>query len=108
MDNRELAQKLITELGAFPSFTQNVIKGTIDTLAKEVNEGKALLSGLFESEDKFVAVLSEIIDMETQTGILDAFDRPIIERFVRTVVVGIMKKAFGDDWLADLQRFIGK
>jgi hypothetical protein len=83
-----------------------VIKGTIDTLAKEVNEGKALLSGLFESEDKFVAVLSEIIDLETNTGLLDPFDRGIIERFVRTVVVGVLKKAFGNDWLLTLQKFI--
>jgi len=108
MDNKELAAKLISELGAFPSFTQNVIKGTIDTLAKEVNEGKTLLSGLFESEDKFVAVLSEIIDLETNTGLLDCFDRPIIEKFVRTVIVGILKKAFGDDWLITIQKFISK
>jgi hypothetical protein len=107
MDNKDLAQKLVSELSAFPSFAQNVIKGTIDTLAKEVNDGKILLSELFESEDKFVAVLSEIIDMETNTGLLDPFDRSIIERFVKTVIVGILKKAFGDDWLATLQKFIG-
>lgn len=106
MNNDELALKLTQEMKAFPVFTQTVVAGALETIKKEVGAGKIILADMFATEERFIGVLSAIIDINTNTGLIDPIDRVLIEKFVKIVVVGALKKAFGDDWLAHIQKVI--
>jgi hypothetical protein len=106
MTNDEVAKQLTDEMKAFPVFTQTVVAGALETIKKEIGEGKIILADMFATEERFIGVLSAIIDLETNTGIVDPIDRPLIEKVVKVVIVGALKKAFGDDWLSRIQSVI--
>ena len=106
MDSKELAKKISDEVGQYPSLVQNLIKGTLDLLKNEVKEGRLLVSELLESEDKFFQTITDIIDLNWDTGLFDSFDNGAIRKIVEGTLRPLLKKCFGDNWLSDLQRIL--
>jgi len=106
MDSKELAKRIDEEVGQYPSLVQNLIKGTLDLLKNEVKEGKVLVSELLESEEKFFQTITDIVDLNWDTGIFDAFDNKYIRKVVEGVLKPILKKCFGENWLQDLRKII--
>lgn len=104
MTSQELARKINNEVSQYPSLAQNLVKGTLDILKTEVKEGKALTSELLESEDKFFDTIAGIIDISTNTGIVDPFDFPYIRKFVERILRPILVRCFGDNWIENLRK----
>lgn len=106
MGSKELAKRINDEVSQYPSLVQNLIKGTLDLLKNEVKEGRVLVTELLESEDKFFQTITDIIDLNWQTGIFDAFDNPAIRKVVEGTLKPMLKKFLGDDWLSDLRKIL--
>jgi len=104
MESKELAKKISDEIVQYPSMVQNLIKGTLDVMKNEVKEGKIILSELFESEEKFLQTITDIIDLNTNTGVLDPFDNKFIRQAVDRTIKPMLIKFFGVDWLSDLRK----
>lgn len=107
MDSKELAKKINDEVSQYPSLVQNLVKGMLDILQKEIKEGKILASELLESEDKFFGTVSAIVDMNWDSGIFDKFDDVIIRKVVEGTLKPILIKFLGEDWLSDLRKILG-
>jgi len=108
MDSKELAAKISSEVEQLPGVMQSLVKTVIETLRTEIKEGRVLLSDLLESEDKFFQTLTDIVDLNTNTGIADPFDNPWIRKFLERVLRPILVKALGEDWIEDLRKFVDR
>ena len=106
MESRELAKRINDELVAYPSLVQNTIKGVLDLIKNEVKEGRVLISELLESEEKFFQTITDIIDLNWNSGILDPFDNPYIKKVVVGILKPILVKCLGEDWLNDLKKIL--
>jgi hypothetical protein len=107
MDNKELAVKISAEVEQFPAVLQTLVKSVIDTLKNEIGEGRVLLGDLLESEEKLFSTIAQIIDISTNTGVVDPFDYPFIERFVKSTLRPLLVKCLGDDFMDDLRKMLG-
>lgn len=106
MDSRDLAKRISDEVGQYPSLVQNLIKGTLDLLKNEVKEGRLLVSELLESENKFFQTITDIIDLNWDTGLFDPFDNVAIRKVVEGTLKPMLKKFFGENWLEDLRKIL--
>ena len=107
MDSKELAAKISSEINQYPSMVQNMVKGTLEVLKTEIKEGRVLVSELLESEEKFFQTITDIIDLNWNTGLFDAFDNPVIRKVVEGTLRPLLTKCLGPDWLADLRKVSG-
>jgi len=83
MDNKELALKIINEISATPQEAESLMEGVLAQGKALVEKKRSLVDEMLETEDKFYAVIAEIIDARWDTGIFDALDYPVILAVVK-------------------------
>jgi len=106
MNNKELAEKIIEFVKGLDNFWDGLRNVVLQKLAVLCLKAKELSAEALETEDKFIDILAEIIDIYWQAGILEPIDKAITKLVLGKVIVPLIKRIIGDNWFDQLKQKI--
>jgi len=106
MNNKELAEKIIEFVKGLDNFWDGLRNVVLQKLAVLYLKAKELSVEALETEDKFIDILAEMIDIYWQAGILEPIDKAITKLVLGKVIVPLIKRIIGDNWFDQLKQKI--